>query len=198
MVVGGVVTRNKRRGPQAQGVGRVVVVLGFLVLVSRFSAAASREWECCYGWGLVGWVCALSISMFCAFCMDMFFPTWLHGCISMCYLCVRSEHYFLVCFDFRRFWMEVIDNNPSPVATKNKYGESLIDMVLLLCPRPPQVAHVLDFFLLFSIAFSLLLFSRFPLPLLLANFGGFMRISPVILEPTMASMADSLEMYKRI
>nr|GMC92168.1 uncharacterized protein LOC109168900 [Ipomoea batatas] len=41
---------------------------------------------------------------------------------------LRREHYFLVCFDFRRFRMEVIDNNPSPAATKNKYGESLVDM----------------------------------------------------------------------
>nr|GMD03570.1 uncharacterized protein LOC109146919 [Ipomoea batatas] len=79
---------------------------------------------------------------------------------------IRSEHYFLLCFDFRRYRFEIIDNSSSSKPKKDKYGECLIDMVLLLCPFPPHVAHVLDFFLLFSMAFSLLLLRRFPLPLL--------------------------------
>nr|GMD28507.1 uncharacterized protein LOC109146919 [Ipomoea batatas] len=41
---------------------------------------------------------------------------------------IRSEHYFLICFDFRRFRMEIIDNSSSPGSKSSKYGESLIDM----------------------------------------------------------------------
>nr|GMC54185.1 zinc finger BED domain-containing protein RICESLEEPER 2-like [Ipomoea batatas] len=134
----------------------VVVVLGFLVLVSRFSAAASREWvagcvlvcDCaCVVRGVLLWVgfgglgvCTISLNVLCLLYGYVFshMVAWVYiYVLSVCQMffpILRSEHYFLVCFDFRRFWMEVIDNNPSPVATKNKYGESLIDMCCVLGP----------------------------------------------------------------
>nr|GMD03338.1 uncharacterized protein LOC109168900 [Ipomoea batatas] len=41
---------------------------------------------------------------------------------------IRSEHYFLLCFDFRRYRFEIIDNSSSSKPKKDKYGECLIDM----------------------------------------------------------------------
>nr|GMC84624.1 uncharacterized protein LOC109168900 [Ipomoea batatas] len=41
---------------------------------------------------------------------------------------LRREHYFLLCFDFRRYCLEIIDNASAPTTNKEKYGESLEDM----------------------------------------------------------------------
>nr|GMC82520.1 uncharacterized protein LOC109168900 [Ipomoea batatas] len=41
---------------------------------------------------------------------------------------IRSEHYFLLCFDFRRYRFKIIDNSSSSKPKKDKYGEWLIDM----------------------------------------------------------------------
>nr|GMC92301.1 uncharacterized protein LOC109146919 [Ipomoea batatas] len=41
---------------------------------------------------------------------------------------IREEHYFLICFDFRRFRLEIIDNSASPTGKKDIYGDSLEDM----------------------------------------------------------------------
>nr|GMC92251.1 uncharacterized protein LOC109193148 isoform X2 [Ipomoea batatas] len=47
---------------------------------------------------------------------------------------IRSEHYFLLCFDFRRYRFEIIDNSSSSKPKKDKYGECLIDMQdMLFC-----------------------------------------------------------------
>nr|GMC89125.1 uncharacterized protein LOC109168900 [Ipomoea batatas] len=44
---------------------------------------------------------------------------------------LRREHYFLLCFDFRRYCLEIIDNASAPTTNKEKYGESLEDMGVL-------------------------------------------------------------------
>nr|GMC69146.1 uncharacterized protein LOC109168900 [Ipomoea batatas] len=41
---------------------------------------------------------------------------------------IREEHYFLICFDFCRFRLEIIDNSASPKGKKKIYDESLEDM----------------------------------------------------------------------
>nr|GMC69506.1 uncharacterized protein LOC109168900 [Ipomoea batatas] len=41
---------------------------------------------------------------------------------------IREEHYFLICFDFRRFRLEIIDNSASLKGKKDIYGDSLEDM----------------------------------------------------------------------
>nr|GMC71754.1 uncharacterized protein LOC109168900 [Ipomoea batatas] len=45
---------------------------------------------------------------------------------------IREEHYFLICFDFRRFRLEIIDNSASPKGKKKIYDESLEDMQNML------------------------------------------------------------------
>nr|GMD04300.1 zinc finger BED domain-containing protein RICESLEEPER 2-like [Ipomoea batatas] len=45
---------------------------------------------------------------------------------------LRREHYFLICFDFRRYRLEVIDNETALTVNKQKYGESLEDMQIML------------------------------------------------------------------
>nr|GMD86917.1 zinc finger BED domain-containing protein RICESLEEPER 2-like [Ipomoea batatas] len=41
---------------------------------------------------------------------------------------LAEEHYFLICFDFRCFRLEIIDNSASPKGKNDIYGDSLEDM----------------------------------------------------------------------
>lgn len=49
--------------------------------------------------------------------------------VQMFFPIIRLEHYFLLCFDFRHFRLEIIDNSSSTRLKKDKYGECLVDMV---------------------------------------------------------------------
>nr|GMD24012.1 zinc finger BED domain-containing protein RICESLEEPER 2-like [Ipomoea batatas] len=60
---------------------------------------------------------------------------------TMFFPIIRQEHYFLLCFDFRRFRLEIIDNSSSPTSKKFKYGECLVDTVLAF----PLVSFILFF-----------------------------------------------------
>nr|GMC82812.1 zinc finger BED domain-containing protein RICESLEEPER 2-like [Ipomoea batatas] len=49
---------------------------------------------------------------------------------------IWQEHYFLLCSDFCRFRLEIIDNSSSPAAKMDKYGECLVDMEFFTKTHP--------------------------------------------------------------